>query len=91
MTEPLEKALLNALDLSAGGVGSANAEEFAVLLRVRGVPCDAERLRDSLAKLVRSRRVEAVTTEDRGIVYTRPDVLLRSPGVAVVRRGPPRG
>lgn len=82
--------ILAVLDPVSGGVYSAGVEAIREILAKRGVHVDEKPLRTVLDRLVRQGKVERVATEDRGEVYTRPEILLHATGVTSVVRRPKR-
>ena len=84
---PLEDAILDLLDPRKGGEWSESCDGLLARLSERGVAIERRQLVQVLNRLRARRRVEAVRTEDRGTVYTRPEILLLAPGLAEVHRG----
>lgn len=78
----LRRPILLVLDPSAGGAYALDAREIVERVRARVPGADAAGVHLCLKGMVRDGRIEAVKREDGPIVYTRPDVLLRAPGVA---------
>ncbi len=79
------QTILVVLDPQAGGVYSASLESIRLILEKRGHRVEAASLRKVLDRLVRQGKVERVVIEDGSAVYTRPDVLLKAPGVLSLR------
>lgn len=84
----IAREVLAVLDPVSGGVYSAGVDSIRLILEKRGHLVDAPALRTVLGRLVREGKVERVETEDRGPVYTRPEVLLQAKGVASAVRRP---
>jgi hypothetical protein len=77
------------LDPGTGGVISANFEYLQARLSERGMEVEKTALYHVLDRLIEKGELERVKTEDGGAVYTRPSVLLRTPGLASVLPGTP--
>ena len=76
----LAQAVLDALDPARGGGFSADLAEVQAYVKERGIACDARRVAKAVERLVAERQVERVETDD-GPRFTRPEVLLRAPGL----------
>lgn len=88
------RGVLEALDPAKGGRPSEDPGALLARLASRGLPVDPASLSSVLERMVADGEVEAVTTEDRGVVYTRPEILLGMPGLVRVLKSakgkPPR-
>ena len=89
------KAVLAILDPVRGGVTAAPFEFIQARLTERNLAVEKTDLYHILDRMIARSEVVRVETEDRGAMYTRPLVLLKSPGVATFitnapGRKPPR-
>lgn len=84
--DPFEQTVLDLLDPRKGGVWAQTLDGLRERLAERELPSDRRTVVTVLNRLCAARRLERVETEDRGPVYTRPEILLLAPGLVEIRR-----